>query len=242
MTAPCERVANCLAAMDREPSPELAAHLEGCAACRTELARLRQSYALLAVRVHEPPASHLQTVQTAVLRAWRAPWSRRLAAALGVPLSLGLAVALLCTLLPAHPLSSPVQALLLALLPAGLCLRPFAHRLPWGMVAAAAALALSCLRGELALPIRGVACLLLFGLSGTAAAALPLALFARRFLSRAPLGMATLVGGLSLQAAVCSLREPAHILAIHLAPFLLACTLLGWLAAAPEPPEGANAR
>lgn len=237
MTAPCERATDCLAAIDREPSPELAAHLQICAACRTELAQLRESHELLSIPAVDPPAARLQALQAAVLQTWRAPLWRRVAVAVGVPLSLGLVVALLGWLLPAHPLGSPVQALLLATLPATVCLRPFARRLPWGMVAVALALALSCVRGGLALPIRGVGCLLLLGTSGTLAAALPLVLFARRFVSLAHVAMAALVGGLAVQAALCSLREPAHVVAVHVAPFLLACALFAIVAARRDPAE-----
>lgn len=231
MTAPCERATDCLAAIDREPSPELAAHLQICLACRTELAQLRESHGLLSIPAIDPPAARLQSLQAVVLQTWRAPLWRRVAAAIGVPSALGLVVALLGWLLPAHPLGSPVQALLLATLPATVCLRPFARRLPWGTVAVASALALSCVRGELALPIRGLGCLLLFFASGTLAAALPLALFGRHFLSLARVGIAALVGGLAVQAALCSLLEPAHVVAVHVAPFLFVCALFAVVAA-----------
>lgn len=223
MPPSCERASDLLDAIDREPSPDLHDHLQRCESCRTELALLRQSHGLLTVSDTPVPPATLQAIEAAVLSRVHAP--RRIACAIAVPLCVLAATRLLAMVFGNHPLQSPWTAGLLALIPAVLCLRPHDRRLLWAAVAAACFLTLSTVRGDWTLPVRAVACVAVLSGTGIVAAAIPLLLFARGALPGMAWGVAVLAGGLALQTALCSVRDPAHLLTIHLAPFLLGTAL-----------------
>lgn len=223
MTPSCDRAVDLLDAIDRDPSPALQAHLQGCESCRDELASLRQSHALLAVSDAKVPPAALQQMEAAVLARFRA--SHRIAGAIAVPTCLLLAAGLLAVATGNHPPHSPWAAGLLALIPTALCLRPDDRRLPLAAMVAACVLALSPARGEWTLPVRAVACVAVLGGTGIVAAALPLLLFARGVLQGTAFGVAVLAAGLAVQTALCTVRDPAHLMAIHMAPFLLGVAL-----------------
>ncbi|HTI56573.1 MAG TPA: zf-HC2 domain-containing protein [Verrucomicrobiae bacterium] len=75
-------------ALAPEQRREVAAHLEGCADCRRELARLEQTVALL--RRVEPARAPVGFVDRVTEAARSRPWYRRAAAAIFVPFSVKL--------------------------------------------------------------------------------------------------------------------------------------------------------
>lgn len=75
-------------ALDPDERRQVAAHLEGCAECRRELARLEQTVALL--RRVEPARAPVGFVDRVTAAARPRPWYRRAAAAIFLPFSVKL--------------------------------------------------------------------------------------------------------------------------------------------------------
>lgn len=75
-------------ALDPDERRQVAAHLEGCAECRRELARLEQTVALL--RRVEPARAPVGFVDRVTSAARPRPWYRRAAAAIFLPFSVKL--------------------------------------------------------------------------------------------------------------------------------------------------------